>query len=117
MTRSSAAPPNSRSPHRYLRARRRSAERAARLAVAPLGSASSTQAAPEKIQVYLDDATAPGKFGLDLHNNLTLSGSREPDYPGAQATHRCDCGSRTNCVLASPPANGRRAWRCPRCVA
>jgi len=41
-------------------------------------------AAPEEIQVYLDDMTAPGRFGLDLHNNYVLSGSTLPDYAGAQ---------------------------------
>jgi hypothetical protein len=48
--------------------------------------AAQAVAAPEEIQVYLDDATAPGHFGLDIHNNLALSGLREPDYPGARAS-------------------------------
>lgn len=41
-------------------------------------------AAPEEIQVYLDDATEPGHIGLDVHNNLALSGLRVPDYEGAR---------------------------------
>ena len=41
-------------------------------------------AAPEEIQVYLDDATAPGKFGLDVHNNYALSGTPDADYPGGR---------------------------------
>ncbi len=41
-------------------------------------------AAPEEIQVYLDDMTKPGYFGMDFHANYVLSGSDTPDYPGAQ---------------------------------
>jgi hypothetical protein len=41
-------------------------------------------AAPEEIQVYLDDMTKPGRFGLDVHNNYSMSASSVPDYPGAQ---------------------------------
>lgn len=41
-------------------------------------------AAPEEIQVYTDEMTGPGHFGMDLHNNFVISGSSEPDYPGAQ---------------------------------
>jgi hypothetical protein len=40
-------------------------------------------AAPEEIQVYLDDMTEPGHFGTDLHNNFVISGSSTADYPGA----------------------------------
>jgi len=60
----------------------------AHMAVLALGAmgiactASPAVAAPEEIQVYLDDATAPGKFGLDVHNNYALSGTRAADYPG-----------------------------------
>lgn len=42
-------------------------------------------AAPEEIQVYMDDMDAPGKFGLDLHLNYTFSGSKSAPYPGGQA--------------------------------
>jgi len=41
-------------------------------------------AAPEEIQIYVDDMSAPGHFGMDVHNNYVLSGSGTPDYPGAQ---------------------------------
>ena len=41
-------------------------------------------AAPEEIQVYMDDVTRPGYFGTDIHNNYVMSGSSTPDYPGAQ---------------------------------
>lgn len=43
------------------------------------------QAAPEEIQVYIDDLTAPGSFGTDVHNNYVVSGSSTPDYPGGEA--------------------------------
>ena len=42
-------------------------------------------AAPEEIQVYIDDMTEPGHFGSDFHNNFVISGSTTPDYPGAIA--------------------------------
>ena len=41
-------------------------------------------AAPEEIQVYIDDMTPPGQFGTDVHNNYVVSGSGVPDYPGAE---------------------------------
>ncbi|MDB5732645.1 MAG: hypothetical protein JWQ03_2540 [Variovorax sp.] len=41
-------------------------------------------AAAEEIQVYLDDLTAPGRFGLDVHNNYVFSGASTPSYPGEQ---------------------------------
>jgi len=42
-------------------------------------------AAPEEIQVYLDDLVGTGNFGTDVHNNYVVSGSEVPDYPGAEA--------------------------------
>jgi len=44
----------------------------------------ASDAAPEEIQVYMDDITTPGHFGTDFHNNYVVSGSSVPDYPGAQ---------------------------------
>lgn len=44
--------------------------------------ATTALAAPEEIQVYLDDLSAPGQFGLDVHNNYVLSGAKQPSYPG-----------------------------------
>ena len=41
-------------------------------------------AAPEEIQVYIDDMTPPGSFGTDVHNNYVVSGSGTPEYPGAE---------------------------------
>ena len=38
-----------------------------------LSAASAAFAAPEEIQVYLDEFAEPGKFGLDFHTNYVLS--------------------------------------------
>lgn len=46
------------------------------------GSATTAGAAPEEIQVYMDEMNKPGEFGLDIHNNYVPSGSREPDHSG-----------------------------------
>lgn len=46
-------------------------------------------AAPEEIQVYMDEMDQPGHFGLDTHINYVASGSRIDDYPGEeQSLHR-----------------------------
>ena len=37
-------------------------------------------AAPEEIQVYIDDVNAPGEFGLEMHVNYVLEGLRAPSY-------------------------------------
>ena len=39
-------------------------------------------AAPEEIQVYLDDLRAPNQLGVDLHTNFVLSGRSTSDYSG-----------------------------------
>jgi hypothetical protein len=46
--------------------------------------ASPAVAAPEEIQVYLDDMSAPGQFGVDVHNNYVFSGTSTPSYAGEQ---------------------------------
>jgi len=61
-----------------------SAVRPALLALVLALGAASVEAAPEEIQVYLDDITAPGHVGLDVHNNFAVDSSRLPDYPGAR---------------------------------
>lgn len=54
-------------------------------AVAALSMASgAATAAPEEIQVYMDEMGAPGEVGLDIHNNYVFEGPATPDYPGAQ---------------------------------
>lgn len=46
-------------------------------------------AAPEEIQVYMDELNAPHELGLDVHLNDVPSGSADVDYPGAEpALHR-----------------------------
>ena len=44
-------------------------------------------AAPEEIQVYLDDVNAPREVGLELHVNFVADGPRTPDYPGQLPSH------------------------------
>lgn len=51
--------------------------------------AAPVQAAPEEIQVYMDELGAPGEFGLDIHTNYVATGERTRDYSGEQlALHR-----------------------------
>ena len=47
-----------------------------------LFAAAPCRAASEEIQVYMDDLSAPGQFGLDVHNNFVISGASAPSYPG-----------------------------------
>lgn len=59
-------------------------------AVLALGavSAGSARAAPEEIQVYMDEMNKPGEFGLDVHNNYVFEGRAAPGYPGEQPPRR-----------------------------
>jgi hypothetical protein len=51
--------------------------------------ASPALAAPEEIQVYMDELNARGEVGLDVHVNNVLRGDGATDYPGAQSSlHR-----------------------------
>jgi hypothetical protein len=46
-------------------------------------------AAPEEIQVYMDEMDKPGHFGLDTHFNYVTDGTLTDDYPGQQQSlHR-----------------------------
>lgn len=56
------------------------------LLLGPIASQPCT-AAPEEIQVYMDDLSAPGHFGLDVHNNYVLSGAATPSYMSESAPH------------------------------
>jgi hypothetical protein len=47
-------------------------------------SAGGALAAPEEIQVYMNEMSQPGEFGLDVHANYVVSGASRPDYAGAQ---------------------------------
>jgi hypothetical protein len=64
--------------------------RNAALAVLLIGCATfPANAAPEEIQVYMDELNDPGEIGLDLHNNYVLSGDPRVDFPGQQPSlHR-----------------------------
>ena len=62
-----------------------SPERALRLAALAAAAALHTlpcAAASEEIQVYLDDLSKPGQFGLDVHNNVVFKGERSASYAG-----------------------------------
>lgn len=49
----------------------------------------AARAAPEEIQVYMDELNNPGEIGLDTHVNYVLSGATTDDYPGQQQSlHR-----------------------------
>ncbi len=41
-------------------------------------------AAPEEIQVYMNEMNAPGHYSLDTHWNYVTSGSATNDYPGQE---------------------------------
>jgi hypothetical protein len=59
------------------------------LALIWLAQAGGARAAPEEIQVYMDDMDKPGHFGLDLHNNYVFDGPRpDPAFPGALPSGR-----------------------------
>ena len=46
-------------------------------------------AAPEEIQVYMDEINDQGEFGLDVHTNFVASGLGGSEFPGGQASlHR-----------------------------
>jgi hypothetical protein len=52
-------------------------------------------AAPEEIQVYLDDFTEAGKVGLDLHTNYVASGQQPTDHQ-FRVTPELSYGINTN---------------------
>ena len=47
---------------------------------------SLARAAPEEIQVYMDEMGKTGELGLDVHVNYTPDGRRLATYPGEQAS-------------------------------
>jgi len=54
-----------------------------------LAATSVVHAAPEEIQVYMDEINKPGEIGLDMHLNNVIDGQSGVDYPGAQpSVHR-----------------------------
>jgi hypothetical protein len=44
-------------------------------------------ATPDEIEVYTDEISAPGTFGLEQHLNYTLDGVKTPEYPGQMTSH------------------------------
>ena len=59
------------------------------IAIAVAAFATPALAADEEIQVYMDEMSDPGQFGLDLHLNYVPDGIGTPTYPGEQdPTHR-----------------------------
>lgn len=44
-------------------------------------------AAPEEIQVYLDDMNEPGESGVEIHTNYVMKGTKTPGYDGELPTH------------------------------
>ena len=62
--------------------------RLAPVALAPLLFAAPAHAAPEEIQVYLDELNAPGEIGLEVHVNYVPTGLPGIDYEGEQASVR-----------------------------
>ena len=47
-----------------------------------LASGAARAALSDEIQVYTDDITAPGEFGLEVHVITFPHGRKTPDYPG-----------------------------------
>ena len=47
-------------------------------------AAGAARAAPEEIQVYMDEMSDPGRFGLDVHTNYVATGYQTHDYAGEQ---------------------------------
>ena len=53
------------------------------------GVAGPALAAGEEIQVYMDEISPKGHFGLDVHVNYVADGVKTFDYPGQQQSlHR-----------------------------
>ena len=43
---------------------------------------------PDEIEVYTDEISAPGTFGLEQHLNYTLDGVKTAEYAGQMTSHR-----------------------------
>jgi hypothetical protein len=54
------------------------------LAAAATLAGTVAHAAPEEIQVYIDDMSNPGQFGLDVHTSYVATGNSGVDYSGQQ---------------------------------
>lgn len=59
------------------------------VALAAILHAGAARAADEEIQVYMDEMSRKGGYGLDIHNSYVLAGDRTPNFPGEQqSVHR-----------------------------
>jgi hypothetical protein len=52
------------------------------VAVAWLAGGPAAQGQTDEIQVYDATINDPGQFSVELHNNYTLIGRTQPDFPG-----------------------------------
>lgn len=48
---------------------------------------SPAMATPDEIEVYTDEMSAPGEFGLEQHLNYTVEGVKTPEYSGQMTSH------------------------------
>lgn len=51
-------------------------------------TAGAAHAADEEIQVYMNEMSRKGGYGLDVHTSYVLSGDRTPGFPGEQRSVR-----------------------------
>lgn len=49
------------------------------VALVLVSAATSSTAAPEEVQVYMDEVNQPGQFGLDVHSNYVFTGALTSD--------------------------------------
>jgi hypothetical protein len=52
------------------------------LAILALLGSNVAAAAPDEIQVYTDEISKPGQYGMELHLNHSMSSIQMPSYPG-----------------------------------
>lgn len=58
------------------------------LANALLFQGASLFSAEDEIQVYIDDMSEPGEFGIEVHTNHVLNGPTKPSFEGEIPTNR-----------------------------
>lgn len=57
--------------------------------LAAAGASTAAHAADEEIQVYMNEMSRKGGYGLDVHTSYVLSGDRTPSFTGEQqSVHR-----------------------------
>ena len=56
--------------------------------IAVLGlSSNHVMAVPDEVEVYTDEMSKPGQYGLELHLNRSIKGTQTPGYPGQTPSH------------------------------